>query len=218
MTETKKIKTKDKILLNAIRMYNESGVQSITSRHIAGEMGISHGNLDYHYKTREEIVLAIYKRMRKEMSEAYGGRKAGISSLEHFHLLLLHLEEFQYKYRFFNLDVLEVSRSYPSVNQIIQETFVKRKMQTQELFREAIRDGFMNPLEEHTLERVEHIIRMLITFWLSQREVMAAYNYSEKGEMIHTIYTFIRPYLTKAGIEEQQRAIELFGNTLPSQI
>lgn len=211
MTETKKIKTKDKILTMAIKMYNESGVQGVTSRHIAAELGISHGNLDYHYKTKEDIVLAIYEKMRKEMSESYGARKVGTSSLEHFHILLLQLEEFQYKYRFFNLDVLEVSRSYPTVNQIIQETFVKRRKQTLDLFREAILDGYLKPLEAVELERLEHIIRMIITFWLSQREIMAAYNFSEKGEMIRTIYTLILPYLTSSGIKEQNRAKELYG-------
>ena len=211
MSETKKIKTKDKILLMAIKMYNESGVQGVTSRHIAAELGISHGNLDYHYKTKEDIVSAIYEKMRKEMSESYGGRKAGTNSLEHFHILLLQLEEFQYKYRFFNLDVLEVSRSYPTVSQIIQETFVKRRKQTLDLFREAILDGFLNPLATVELERLEHIIRMIITFWLSQREVMAIYNYGEKGEMIKTIYSVIHPYLTEEGIKQQQRAKELYG-------
>ncbi|WP_240510954.1 TetR/AcrR family transcriptional regulator [Algoriphagus antarcticus] len=48
-----KLKTKEKILLTAIKLYNPSGVQIITSRHIAAEMGISHGNLDCHYKTKE---------------------------------------------------------------------------------------------------------------------------------------------------------------------
>lgn len=216
MTEIKKIKTKDKILIMAIKMYNESGIQGVTSRHIAAELGISHGNLDYHYKTKEDIILAIYEKMRKEMSESYGARKQGTSSLEHFHILLLQLEEFQYKYRFFNLDVLEVSRSYPSVSQIIQETFLKRRKQTLDLFREAIIDGFLEPLDSTELERLEHIIRMIITFWLSQREVLAAYKFSEKGEMIKTIYTLILPYLTEKGIKEQNRAKDLYGLRITS--
>ncbi|WP_026954803.1 TetR/AcrR family transcriptional regulator [Algoriphagus vanfongensis] len=217
MSETKKLKTKDKILVEAIRLYNEFGIQNVTSRHIAGEMGISHGNLDYHYKTKEDIILAIYKKMRVEMSNSYGGRKVGMSSLEHFHLLLLQLEEFQYKFRFFNLDVLEVSRSYPTVSQIIQETFVKRRQTTIDLFKEFIKDGYMRELDLPAIERLEHTIRMVITFWLSQREVMVSYNFTEKGEMIKTIYSLINPYLTEEGFREQKRATELFGLRLSPQ-
>src|SRR5690606_17387691 len=41
----KKLTTKEKIILEAVRMYNEFGAQNVTSRHIAAEIGISHGNL-----------------------------------------------------------------------------------------------------------------------------------------------------------------------------
>lgn len=217
MTEIKKIKTKDRILIEAIKLYNEMGVQNVTSRHIASEMGISHGNLDYHYKTKEDIIQAIYKKMRKEMSDSYGGRKVGTSSLEHFHILLLHLEDFQHKYRFFNLDVLEVSRTFPTIFETIQETFVKRRQTTVELFKEFVTDGYMVPMENAAIERLEHTIRMIITFWLSQREVMATYKFTEKGEMINSIFSTIEPYLTEEGKKEQKRACELYGLKLSDQ-
>lgn len=208
-----KIKTKDKILLEAITLYNEQGIQNVTSRHIASRMGISHGNLDYHYKTKEDIILAIYCKMRNEMSESYVTRDPEISAIGHFHLLIQQLEEFQYKYRFFNLDVLEVTRSFPNVSKIIQETFIKRKETTIQLFQEFISSGFLKEMEPAELQRLEHIIRMIITFWLSQREVMTSYNFSEMGSMVKSIWTILNPYLTESGKAEYQKAINNHGVT-----
>ncbi|MBN7809954.1 TetR/AcrR family transcriptional regulator [Algoriphagus sp. H41] len=203
-----KIKTKDKILSVAIRMFNESGIQGVTSRHIAAEMGISHGNLDYHYHTKEDLLLAIYDKMRAEASEAYTIRESNISSLMHFQRMVAGLEEFQYRYRFFNLDVLEISRSFPEVNKKIQETLILRKQQAQQLFEEFLKDGYVSFPDEDVMERIQHTIRIVITFWLSQLEVISPYKFRQKGEMVRLVWNTILPYLTPAGKEEYDRIQE----------
>ncbi len=208
MAEQKKLKTKDKILSVAIRMYNESGINGVTSRHIAAEMGISYGNLDYHYHTKEDLVFAIYEKMRLEASQSYTMRKPNTSSLGHFHLMISELEEFQYRYRFFNLDVLEISRSFTGINKIIQETFILRKQQVSELFEEFQNDGYLVMQDDDTLERIQHTIRMVITFWLSQLEIITSYKFQQKGEMVKLVWTLVLPYLTEAGKEEYQRILE----------
>ncbi|HSF54294.1 MAG TPA: TetR/AcrR family transcriptional regulator [Algoriphagus sp.] len=205
MKTTPKLKTKEKIICTAVKLFNESGIQNITSRHIAAELGISHGNLDYHYKTKEELLLGIYEKMRNEITTTYTIRGESVSSLEHFHRLLVELEDFQYRYRFFNLDVLEISRTFPLVKQILQETFDKRRSQTKILFEEFISGGFAAFPDKDALERTLHLIRMVITFWLSQCEILSTYQYTNRGEMVNSIWMILRPYLTEAGIEESMR-------------
>lgn len=213
MKKVAKPKTKDKILAVAIRMFNEAGIHGITSRHIAAEMGISHGNLDYHYHTKEDLLLAIHEKMRKEASEAYSIRKTNTTSIQHFHDMITELENFQYRYRFFNLDVLEITRSYPRVNDIIQETFVLRKQQTRHLLEEFLQDGYVKFPDEDVMERLLHTIRMIVTFWLSQLEVIALYKFKQKGEMALLVWNTILPYLTVKGREEYERVLT---SSLPS--
>ncbi len=203
-----KLKTKEKIINTAIKLFNESGIQGITSRHIAAEMGISHGNLDYHYKTKEDLLLGIYEKMRLDISESYQVSGVFNSSLEHFHKLLVELEEFQYRYRFFNLDVLEISRTFPQVKQIIQKTFEQRKIQTKSLFEKFIADGLAEFPNTGTLERILHLTRMVITFWLSQCEILSSYQYTKKGEMVNSVWILLLPYLTESGLEEYRRIQE----------
>lgn len=211
MTTTKKIKTKDKILQFAVQMFNEQGVQNITSRHIAVEMGISHGNLDYHYKTKEDLLLAIYKKMRKEMSDSYLSRNTYSTALEHFHHLLIHLEAFQHKYRFFNLDVLEIYRSFPQISMLLTKTIELRRQQMDELFKEFILEGFLEDSEEIGYKRLQHTIRIIITFWLSQQVVLHNFKFKEPGEMTRHIWEVLLPHLTKSGHTEYDRLITRFG-------
>ncbi|MBI6116811.1 TetR/AcrR family transcriptional regulator [Salegentibacter maritimus] len=213
MAKTKGTKTKEKILKEAIKMYNEHGSQNTTGRHIAAQLGISHGNLDYYFKNKEAILLAIYKKMRKEMSTSYLLKDEYGNSFEHFHRLLLHLEQFQYTFRFFNLDVLEINRSNPEVSKMLHETLEMRKLQVENFFKEFIDEGFIEKSESFSFERLQHTIRIIITFWLSQKEVLAGYKYSEVGEMTHHIWELLIPYMTKTGSKEYKRLIDQFGFT-----
>lgn len=52
--------TKEKILATALELFNEQGIDVITIRHIAKEMGISHSNIQYYFKNADDIITTIY--------------------------------------------------------------------------------------------------------------------------------------------------------------
>src|SRR3546814_5541626 len=153
-------------------MFNDQGIQRVTCRHIAEEMGISYCNLNYHYNNKEALLLAIYEQMLDEMSNSYLLREEYPTAFEHFYMLLAHLEQFQYKYRFFNLDVLEISRTYSPINRILQKTLKIRKKQMTELFKQFVNEGYLTKRPKEEYERVQHMIRIVITFWLSQEAIL----------------------------------------------
>ncbi len=51
--------TREKILFKAQVLFNEEGYQHITMRRIADELGMSVGNLTYHFKHKQDIVEAL---------------------------------------------------------------------------------------------------------------------------------------------------------------
>lgn len=58
--------TKDRIVTAAVELFNASSVGAVTTNHIAAHLGISPGNLYYHYANKEEIVRAAFERMNAE--------------------------------------------------------------------------------------------------------------------------------------------------------
>ena len=60
--------TKEKIIETSINLFNEKGCLNTSTRHIADELGISIGNLYYHFKNKEEIVIEIYEIFSKKLS------------------------------------------------------------------------------------------------------------------------------------------------------
>jgi len=195
------LKTKQKIILRAIAAYNAQGVTNVTSRDLADSLGISHGNLEYHFKNKEELLIAIYKQMRKDISEVYEEQDIDGDPFMHFNDLLMNLESFHDKYSFFNLDVLEISRNFKKVDNLLKKTFQIRREQMALFFRRFMDYGyFKSELKEGIYMRLQHTIRIIITFWKSQKEVLPYSAFTANSTLTTYIWDLLLPHMTPIGL------------------
>ena len=72
---------KEKIKSISLELFNSNETLSITTNHIAKSLGISVGNLYYHYKNKEEIIKDIYLQMSSEFEDDYGQIKTSKYSI-----------------------------------------------------------------------------------------------------------------------------------------
>ena len=106
--------TRQRILASAIALFNAMGLVNVRLQHISDDTIISLGNITYHYKTKDDIIEAIWEAVQQEQ----------ITLLTEFRTLPLFedIERYmaaafalQQKYMFFYQDTLEVVRAYPKV-------------------------------------------------------------------------------------------------------
>lgn len=202
------MRTEEKIILKAIELYNKAGFYNINSRDIAKELQISHGNLEYHYKTKEVILEAIYARMKAEVSGYFADMDESLDPFEQLDVYLKKLEQFQSKYKFFNLDVVEISRQYPKLRRKIRTTVQVRKEQMASFFNLFVGSGYLNPEPDPGFYmRLQHKIRMTITFWVSQEVILKNFDPEQDITMCQTIWDLIFPHLTEKGRKAYNRSI-----------
>ncbi|MBB5017601.1 AcrR family transcriptional regulator [Chitinivorax tropicus] len=61
------MKTYDRIIQASLELFNEHGERAITTNHIAAHLGISPGNLYYHFRNKEEIIYQIFLQYKQFM-------------------------------------------------------------------------------------------------------------------------------------------------------
>jgi AcrR family transcriptional regulator len=59
------MRTRDKILQTALALFNESGEAGASLAQIAAELDISEGNLWYHFRTKRDLIAALFDELEQ---------------------------------------------------------------------------------------------------------------------------------------------------------
>lgn len=59
--------TYTRIIEAALTLFNEEGERHISTNHIAAHLGISPGNLYYHFRNKDEIIVQLHQRYSNDM-------------------------------------------------------------------------------------------------------------------------------------------------------
>lgn len=165
--------TKNAILTTALTLYNESGIRAITSRHIAAEMGISPGNLHYHFKTTDSIIIALYS----EMVAGFDAMAAAMEKKTDISLNDLREGseksfELMYKYRFLFLHFVDITLRIPSIREDYFKLTQNRMDQFMVIFQHLIMRGvFRSDLPDKIFQSLVTQIFIVFDFWLSNNEL-----------------------------------------------
>lgn len=104
--------TRQRILDCALAMFNAQGEPTVTTNHIADELGISPGNLYYHFRNKDDIIEQLFARYEARMDEVLAPPDGRLPGLEDIWLQLHLVFECIWDYRFLYRDLLEIlSRS-----------------------------------------------------------------------------------------------------------
>jgi AcrR family transcriptional regulator len=101
-------RTRARVLAESLRLFNELGEPHVTTGAISAELGISPGNLYYHFRSKDQIVEELFagfeERIGVQPGEARGGPEAIEDLWLYLHLMLEAIWDYRFLYR--NLDDL----------------------------------------------------------------------------------------------------------------
>ncbi|MCE9650920.1 MAG: TetR/AcrR family transcriptional regulator [Parvibaculum sp.] len=92
---------RERILELSLRLLNEEGAQAAGTTRIARVLGISPGNLYYHFKNREEIVRGLFAGLEAEFRSMMVDDVVAPISPARFAAFYLRSFDVAWKYRFF---------------------------------------------------------------------------------------------------------------------
>lgn len=205
---------KDKIVKTGIRLFNQKGFANVSMKQIADELGMSAGNLSYHFKTKEVLLSNMYAQMSTEavdyiLPDTY-------LTLHHFEEIIQKFHQHQQKYSFFFQDIVNIVRAYPVIAEQYHQATQKRFAQSKALITYYIETGRLKPESNGvSYDQLVHVIWMVTTFWASQAQIAHIPGYSvNQCQPVELLWNIIIPLMTDKGKEEydQIRKFVKFGN------
>jgi len=121
MERKPKRRTRERILETALALFNEFGEPNVTTQLISDDMGISPGNLYYHFHNKDEIIESLFADFERGIEETLAAPARRAPNVEDIWLFLHLIFEGIWKFRFLYRDINELL----SRNRIL-ETHFKR--------------------------------------------------------------------------------------------
>ena len=203
--------TKHKILIKSLKLFNTKGVSNISLRAIADEVGISVGNLQYHFKKREDIVEALYFQLVAEIDTVFVLSTDDL--LKSFLNISIEIYKILYEYNFFFLDFVTITRSNQKIKNHYSKLSKRREVESLKFVAVLIKNGlFREELLKNEYRCLFKRIEVISNFWFSsiliQADVLTKDSIQEYSILIsQSIY----PYLT-------EEAKNQYANIFPSQL
>jgi AcrR family transcriptional regulator len=98
-------KTRERILDTTLALYNDLGEPNVSTTMIAVEVGISAGNLHYHFRKKDQLTGALLERFVTELDELLPPETWRAGDVEDAWFLLHVLFETIWRYRFLFRDL-----------------------------------------------------------------------------------------------------------------
>ncbi|WMN11469.1 TetR/AcrR family transcriptional regulator [Marivirga salinae] len=197
------MKTKEKILETARLLFNSQGISAISSKAIAEEMGISYGNLCYHFPKKDDIILQLYLNMQKNVEQQFKNIKEEVINLEFMLSRLKILFEEIYKYKFIYLGITKVVRHFDHIKKHAQDQFDQRWNILDTISGFLIANGYMKAFkDDRQKDMLIHALLMVSNSWISDAEVFYKGKDDEKIDYyMQVFFNLVRPTLTEKGLE-----------------
>ncbi|MEX0837992.1 MAG: TetR/AcrR family transcriptional regulator [Parvibaculum sp.] len=158
--------TKDRILTASLRLFNENGYDAVTTARISEEVGISEGNLWYHFRTKRDLVrahqLALFVLIDKRLAIA----STPDTVLEAYALFNRSAFEEVWTYQFLYRDQAEYGRTSPELEDRVHRIYEMTTNMLVRFFRHMIEARHLD-MPDDELTALADNVWMVIRYWPS---------------------------------------------------
>jgi len=193
--------TKDKIIVSAIDLFNIHGTKAISTNHIAKEMGISPGNLYYHFANKNDIIRSISDNFSNELGSILKIKLDTISDFSsNLTFLFDRFFKIQQSYQFLFLEGVHLAKqdsrlldNYTNLRSLIKKGYY-------ELLYNLVKIKIM---EEQSLNIIDDLLDaqwIIMWYWINHTILdRNTYDDFQIKKGIKLSFSIIKPQLTSIG-------------------
>jgi AcrR family transcriptional regulator len=199
-------RTAERILEVTLELFNRFGEPNVSTTLISAELGISPGNLYYHYPAKDELINSLYDRYERALNELLNASD-NVRDVEDAWFFLHSLFELIWQYRFLYRDLNDLLSKNRRLETHFQWVLKNKTRSIKAMLDSLNRSGAMR-IDSREVDATATSMVVVLTYWLSFEYVRDPRNALEPGSAqsallrgAHHVLSLLTPYL-----EESQRA------------
>ena len=159
-----RVKTRDRIVAESLELFNAQGERNVTTNHIAAHLGMSPGNLYYHFRNKQAIIAELFAQYEAQVDQFLRRPEGRALTVADKTFYLEALLAAMWHYRFLHRDLEHLLEADPELAARYR-TFAQRCMvQAQGIYQGFVEAGIllMEPAQVEALTLNSWII---MTSW-----------------------------------------------------
>lgn len=157
------MKTRDRILAASLELFNTRGERQVTTNHIASHLGMSPGNLYYHFRNKPMIVAELFQRFEQRLDAFFTLPETPLT-LDHKADLLEQLLQIIWQFRFLQQDLDHLLEADPDFAQRYH-AFAQRSLRHARGLYQAFIDAGILLMDARQLEALTLNAWIIINSW-----------------------------------------------------
>jgi AcrR family transcriptional regulator len=160
-----RINTRDRIAQASLELFNAQGERSVTTNHIAAHLGISPGNLYYHYRNKQVIIAQLFAEYESHVDQFLHLPEGRALTVEDKTFYLEALLAAMWHYRFLHRDLEHLLDSDPELAAGYR-SFARRAMDNAKGIYRGFVDAGILQMDEPQLEALTLNAWIILTSWV----------------------------------------------------
>ena len=210
-------RTAERILEVTLELFNRFGEPNVSTTLISNEMGISPGNLYYHYPAKDELINTLFDRYEAALNELLHASD-GVHDVEDAWFFMHTLFELIWKYRFLYRDLNDLLSKNRRLETNFQSVLKSKTSSVKTLLDSMSRAGAVS-IDSRELEVTATSMVVVLTYWLSFEYVRDPRRALEPENAqaallrgAHHVLNLLVPYLEKNQRAHLQALVAAYNN------
>jgi AcrR family transcriptional regulator len=165
MTRKAPRRTAERILEVTLELFNRFGEPNVSTTLISSELGISPGNLYYHYPAKDELINSLFERYERALNELLVAAE-GVRNVEDAWFFLHSQFEIVWQYRFLYRDLNDLLSKNRLLETRFQAVLKNKTRAVRTLLAGMSRAGAVD-IDAREVEPTANCMVVVLTYWLS---------------------------------------------------